>query len=338
MSLLSLTHAFLQEHGLANKPGLVAVSGGADSVALAHVLVQLRARNDLPGLALVHLNHCLRGSTSDEDERFIQSLPTDWQAADVPCYAKRQDVAALAQENHWNLEDAGRRARYEHFTEIARQSGAAWVATGHSADDQAETVLLRLIRGSGLRGLSGIPAIRPLAPGIVLVRPLLAVRRAQIRDYLTQHAISWREDASNQDTRFLRNRVRQELIPFLERDFQEDIIPLLAHTAEQASEVQAFIEELATALLVRAERPRAGATLVFDQQELAASSALLMREMFRLVWRREGWPLAEMGWLDWKRVAAVARGDAGGGDFPGHIRARRKGRVVQVTRLNDKRR
>src|SRR5262249_25956730 len=154
---------------------------------------------------------------SDNDEVFVAALCTRLVAegATLDCRSNRIDVASLARERGANLESVAREARYGWLAEVAREAGAGWVATGHTADDQAETVLHRLRRGTGLRGLCGIPVRRPLAPGIEVVRPLLRVTRAQVLNYLRALGQDFREDRSNSDPRFTRNRIRHELLPLL---------------------------------------------------------------------------------------------------------------------------
>jgi tRNA(Ile)-lysidine synthase len=334
MPLLEPTLSFLKRHALTGARGVVAVSGGPDSVALAHVLVRILKQGDLAGLVFAHVNHRLRGTDSDADERFVQSLPDLWHARDVPVFTQQADVAAFAQSEKMNLEEAGRRIRYAYFGEIARQTGAAWVATGHSADDQAETVLLRLLRGAGIKGLCAIPAVRPLEGNILLVRPWLDVRRAQVLAYLAQHQTAYREDASNQDPRFLRNRVRRDLLPLLEQ-YQPAFKDLLCRLAAQARESQDLLDALAEDLGQRAERPRAGAVLVFDAAILAGAAPIVAREMFRRVWTREGWPQGDMTAADWTRLVELASDTGTAHDLPGGVHVVRMGRVLQLRRAEN---
>src|SRR4029450_7845802 len=182
---------------------LVALSGGPDSVALLHILRTLEQRGGLAVAAAAHFNHQLRGAEADEDELFCRDLAA---ATGVPFIAGRGDVAARARELGRSLEDAARLSRYEVLEQSAGAIGAAAVAVGHSLDDQAETFLLRLIRGAGLAGLAGI---RPRAGRVI--RPLLDISRAELRGYAAEHGIDFRDDASNADVRIPRNRVRLEL-------------------------------------------------------------------------------------------------------------------------------
>src|SRR4029077_4753551 len=151
------------------------ISGGPDSVALAHLSVNLLQDGKIERLIFAHVNHQLRGEESDADEAFVRDLPTRWQIADacLMCKTTRIDVAAIAEAERDNLESVARRERYRWLTHLAKDEGAAWIAAGHSADDQAETVLFRLLRGSGVLGLGGMTECRLLEDELRLVRPLL---------------------------------------------------------------------------------------------------------------------------------------------------------------------
>jgi len=343
-------------------PGVVGVSGGADSVAL---LRALRAC-DVP-LTVAHVNHKLRGSDSDADEAFVRALCA---SLGVECRVTAVDVSALAAGD--NLEATARRVRYDFFAEVAREVGAHWIATAHTADDQAETVLHRLIRGTGLQGLRGIAAERqptPPAPvpeergeqsreascapldaseaptsfsplpsgtgaggvGCLLLRPLLAAARADVLAYLASINQPYREDASNTDTRFTRNRIRHELLPLL-KSFNPDIVSALARLAEHATEAHEVVTLAATDLLARAERPRAGATVVLDAATLCAAPRGALRAALRVLWEREGWPMSAMNFDSWERAVEVADGNAPACDFPAGVSMRHAGRVVQVGR------
>ncbi|MGH9683851.1 MAG: tRNA lysidine(34) synthetase TilS [Candidatus Acidiferrales bacterium] len=212
----------------------VAVSGGADSVALFRLLESLREQLGIT-LATVHLNHSLRGAESDADESFAVELA---RAHGVECIVAREDVAARAARNAWNLEDAARRVRYEFFDRIVAERRATRIAVAHTADDQAETVLAHLIRGTGTTGLAGI---HPVAGSVV--RPLLFVRRHELRVYLRSLAQPWREDSSNRDTRRTRARIREHLLPVLETEFSPAIVKRLGRLARLAREEGLFWDE-----------------------------------------------------------------------------------------------
>lgn len=305
-------------------PGLVvAVSGGPDSVALAHALAAARGGATAP-LVLAHFNHLLRGADSDADEAFVAEL-----AASLPGAAftsTRDEVAARG----GNVEAAARRARYRWLAEVARARGLRAVATGHTADDQAETVLHRLLRGAGVEGLRGIAARRELAPGVEVVRPLLGVTRAEVLAYLRQAGQPARHDSSNDDLRYTRNRIRHQLLPLLARDYNPRAAEALARLAAQAAELADDEARAAGGWLARAELPRAGDMVILDIAVLRQAPRRLVRAALRRVWRRERWAMDGMGHAEWERLADLAAADAGAWDLPGGAHARRRAGVLQL--------
>jgi tRNA(Ile)-lysidine synthase len=219
----------------------VAVSGGADSVGLCRLLLELRAELGIV-LSLVHFNHKLRGTESDEDEQFVADLAQKFQ---VEFHVSSGDVGAEAAENRLSLETVAREMRYDFFRELLQadpENGAVHLdkmATGHTLDDQAETVLMRLLRGTGTRGLSGIyPTIDLLDEDEEflgeVIRPLLPIRRQELEHFLRDIGQPWREDSSNRDPKHTRNRVRHLLLPLLEREFNPAATTTLAELAELA--------------------------------------------------------------------------------------------------------
>jgi tRNA(Ile)-lysidine synthase len=224
----------------------VAVSGGADSVALFRLFESIR--NDLGGtLSVIHFDHSLRGSESELDAQFVAELA---RAHGCEFIRERADVAAAARKNGWNLEDAARRLRYAFFRRITEQDRARRIAVAHTADDQAETVIAHLVRGTGPTGLAGI---YPVAGAIV--RPLLGVRRRELREYLASLGQPWREDSTNDDPCRLRARIRAQLLPHFERDFSPRIVEHLCELARFSREEQTFwsalVEERYGALVNR---------------------------------------------------------------------------------------
>ena len=192
---------------------LAAVSGGADSVCLAHYLAQ-RARILNLEVSLLHVHHGLRGRSADGDAAFVVKLG---ERLGLPVTVVRVDAKARARTRGKGLEDAGRELRYAALTREARRLGCAAVATGHQLDDQAETVLLNLLRGTRLSALAAIPPKRPLTAAIALIRPLLPLSRAEISLYLERHDLPHREDRTNRCEDFTRNWLRAQVIPLLAR-------------------------------------------------------------------------------------------------------------------------
>lgn len=208
---------------------LAGVSGGPDSVALAHWLVQQKRRKGLD-VALLHVHHGLRGRAADRDAAFVLALG---KTLGLPAAVVKADVKALARRRGLGLEDAGRKARYDALLAAARRGRRSVVCVGHQLDDQAETVLLHLLRGTSLAGLGGMAPARPLAPGITLARPLLPLTRAEVLAYLKVHGLDWREDATNASETFERNWVRRRLVPLLE-ERRPGLRERLARIAAQA--------------------------------------------------------------------------------------------------------
>jgi tRNA(Ile)-lysidine synthase len=218
MDLLATVWAYNTDNPILQRDDkvVVGISGGPDSLCLLHVLLQLRERLGLT-LHAAHLNHRLRGPESDVDEEYVNQVAAEWQ---VPLTVSAAQVTALADRDGIGVEEAARRARYQFLGQVATQVGAQKVAVGHNADDQTETVLMHLLRGSGLIGLRGmLPAAPYPLPGfaLTLIRPLLDVPRSAIDVYCREHGLQPRLDRSNLDQVLLRNRLRHDVLPFLER-------------------------------------------------------------------------------------------------------------------------
>jgi len=249
----SLSHSvfdYIRKHELlkaGDRPG-IAVSGGADSIALLRLLLELRKEiGAVP--SIVHFNHQLRGADSDDDERFVADLA---QRHKLELHRGSGAVAAYAAEKRLSLETAAREMRYQYFRQLLREGRVNRIATGHTLDDQAETVLLKIIRGAGGRGLAGIypelsvSSCQPSAVSsqqISIIRPLLGTRRADLEAYLLSLGQSWREDKSNRDLRHMRNRVRHGILPRLERNFNPAVREALAETAEIARAEEEYWEK-----------------------------------------------------------------------------------------------
>jgi tRNA(Ile)-lysidine synthase len=241
VSILRRVSRFARRHELWRPDTrlIAAVSGGSDSVALLVLLNELHLRGDLVLDAVAHVHHGIRGHAADEDERYCRELAA---RLDRPFVCAHVDVPALARRRRQSIEVAGREARRGFFDSVRRDRGADVVATAHTQDDQAETVLLRLVRGSGVRGLGGIsPA------SAHLVRPLLACNRGELRAELISRGQAWREDATNAELSTPRNRVRLELLPYLEQHFNPSVRAGLARLADLARADEAALDRQAAA-------------------------------------------------------------------------------------------
>ena len=267
--------ATIERHGLLRGGELVlaAVSGGPDSMALLHALVELRERFGV-GLHVITLDHGLRGEESRQDALFVQKHAN---SLGLGISVATADVPAVRQQRGGSIEMAARRARYGFYEALATQLHAHKVALGHTADDQAETILLRLLRGGELDALRGMPIARPVAPlsNATIIRPLLEVTRAEVLGYLAERNVPWRSDPSNADPTFLRNWVRHELLPLLE-DRGEGIRSALVGAAGHTRTLCELIGRQAEALV--AAEPGAAR---LDPARLAAAPRLVRREAIR---------------------------------------------------------
>jgi tRNA(Ile)-lysidine synthase len=253
--LVRAVAAFIDQRRLlsAGQAVLVAVSGGCDSVALLEILCQLAGQPERRwNLSVAHLNHRLRPD-ADADADFVRDLAG---RHGLPCVVEAVDVAAIAAARAMSTETAARAARYEFLAQVARRLGATAVATGHHADDNVETILQRIIRGTHLRGLRGIPVQRPLAgaPGVQLIRPLLAVRREQIEQFCIRRGLGWRMDSTNADTVHRRNFIRHELLPLMRDRMNPRVDDALLRLADAAGDTEDHLAETGQALLDRARR------------------------------------------------------------------------------------
>jgi len=253
---------------------LACVSGGPDSVALLHVLNTLSGKLKLR-LAVAHVNHCLRGIDSDGDAAFVALLA---ERLGLPLYHHRADVEGYRRDHGLSIEAAARRVRYEFFRHVAEEKGFDRIATGHHSDDNAEQILMDIFRGSGHRGLSGIPPVRD---GII-VRPLISLTRDDIDGYLTAKGIEARFDKSNLETRYLRNRIRHELLPDLKSSYNPGISKTLNRLAEIVGTEEQWIETLVDAVFDRiATRSRDSDRLYLSISGLKRRHTALQRRLVR---------------------------------------------------------
>lgn len=258
---------------------LVAVSGGPDSVALLHVLFALSSRLQLGPIGVAHLHHGIRGPAADADLEFVVNLAS---AVGAPCHTDKADVPYLAAEQGKSLEEAARHARYAFLAQVRHEHGYGLVATGHTQDDQAETLLLAMLRGAGPGGLGAMA----YQTGH-LVRPLLDATRAQVIRFLRAGGHEYRIDLTNSDTAYRRNRVRHELLPLLEEEYNPNIRATLARTAHLLAEEDAWLEgcvrEALHKALVQSTRPDGVAV---GRQQLASEPLALQRRVIRAAFAR----------------------------------------------------
>jgi tRNA(Ile)-lysidine synthase len=298
-----------------------AVSGGADSVALLLLLLELRKKLGVV-LSVVHFNHKLRGRASEADEKFVARLAAK---LELEFHTAFLHVAKKAETERANLEDAARRARYDYFRSLVESGKVTGIAVAHTADDQAETVLAHLMRGTGITGLGGIhPVVGPV------FRPLLGVRRHELREFLRARKQNWREDLTNRDTKKMRARIRKKLLPLIEKQFQPAIVKHLATLADLAREDELFFDavvgERAAALV---QRSAEGARIEIrdllgplKKEEAPAPSKRLVRWIVEEMKPREG----QVSASHVEAVLKLARSAESGGalSLPGGLEVRRE--------------
>jgi tRNA(Ile)-lysidine synthase len=283
-----------------DQPWVVAVSGGGDSVGLLRLLHQLRERLSLR-LSVAHLDHQARGAESRADAEFVADLAS---SLGLPF-----DLGHWSPSRGAHFEADARIARYQWLTEVARGRGASFVAVGHTRDDQAETILHRIIRGTGVRGLSGIPAKRRLSgePPTWLVRPLLNVSRLQIREYVESLGQEYREDQTNLDVRRTRARIRQDLLPRLATEYNprvaEALVRLGSLAASSERQCDAEVRENSRQAIIDQSADR----VVLRLETLRKLSLFSRAEVIRRVWRGVGWCEGGMSGRRWRRIALLAR-------------------------------
>lgn len=250
---------------------LIGISGGADSVCLLDLFraVAKKWRLELFG---IHINHQLRQNAA-RDERFVKHLLDLW---GIPLTVVRVNVTDFARRNKLGVEDAARQLRYKNYDRVAKRLRCNRVALGHNADDNLETIILNLIRGAGLRGLSGIPIRRD-----IFIRPLLKIRRDAIRDYLRARAIDWVEDETNEDVKFRRNFIRQEVVPVLKR-LNPALADTVARTAAIIGAEDSFLDFLATRVLEKIAHPEQRQLLI-DINEFNSYNNVLKRRMVKVL-------------------------------------------------------
>jgi tRNA(Ile)-lysidine synthase len=334
---------FLQElargvpdRGIWDAPVVVAVSGGADSVALLTGLDRLRP----PGIAaariiVAHGRHDLRAEAG-ADARFVAHL-----AAKLGATAAIRDLPVLERDGvrGEGIEARARRARRGFFRELALEHGARAVLLAHTADDQAETVLHRALRGTGLGGLGGMAPAARLCDGIAILRPLLRVPRAVVREAVVALGQGWCEDATNADTRFARNFLRHDILPRCEAGPYPAASAALVRLAGHAAAAARAVASAAERMVEMHGSRHAGGRIVIQTRRLAGLDERLVAEIFVTLWRREEWPQRDMAARHYEALATMALAAAETGrrrpftlELPGGVRARAADGEMELSR------
>jgi tRNA(Ile)-lysidine synthase len=296
---------------------VVGVSGGADSVGLLLGLVQLVTGP----IVVAHAEHDLRAEAAD-DRRFVQALAA---ALGLPCEWRRLAVQTDRAEQGEGLEARARRLRYEFLADVAHGRGARHVLVAHTADDQAETILHRILRGTGLTGLTGMRRARELCDGVALLRPLLDVSRADVRRFVEEAGSGWREDASNADCDRARNFLRHELLSRCLTGPYPAATESLLRLGRQATAATSVAAEAATFLLDRVSERLSDGGILLQARELVGLGAAVRAEIVVALWRREQWPRRDLSAAHIESVAtllaaAAERDPPIAIDLPGGVR------------------
>jgi tRNA(Ile)-lysidine synthase len=289
---------------------LIAVSGGLDSTVLLHLVNRL-AREWPLRLSAAHFNHQLRGAAADGDEQFVRDLCVSW---GIPFESGRGDVRSHASEHHLSQEAAARELRYAFLRELAERSDCGAIATAHHAGDQAETLLDRLIRGAGVRGLAGIVQMSKIGnTGVNLIRPLLFASRFEIGEYAEKNALVFRNDATNLDLRIRRNRIRHELLPQLAK-YNPQIVSALAGTAAHLREAEEYISSEARAGLRRCLSHCDCEKITLEKEPFLSYFTLLQKYILQEAWQLLGGDLRIFDsdlWIALENFIAAGRSDRG---------------------------
>ena len=298
--LVQRIRKFAEEHRILEKGDkvLIAISGGPDSVALLHILLELREEYALK-LILAHMEHGIRGDESREHAGFVQRIG---RKLGLDCFIRHVDVPLLSRMEGMSMEEAARKARYQFFRETARRAGATKIALGHTADDQAETLLMRLLRGSGIDGLAAMHPRRE--EDIPLIRPLLNIFHREILEFLQEQEISFCLDSTNQELDYLRNRVRLHLIPLLSREYNPQILSTLHQTASILGEEREWAASQVKEKLGQCLKSVEGKKMHLDMDAFLALPLALQREVLREAVQRATSSPYKIGFI---KVCAVLR-------------------------------
>ncbi|MFC1676816.1 tRNA lysidine(34) synthetase TilS [Planctomycetota bacterium] len=311
VELEKTTSEFIKDKALFSSAAriLLAVSGGADSMALLYAMTQLKLNGELDAeLYCAHINHKLRGSDADTDERFVIE---EAEKLNIPVTVTQVDVPAYAEKNKLSIETAARHLRIESLSSIARQYNCGYIATAHHKDDNAETIIQRLTRGTGFRGLTGIRPKRNLGQGIFFTSPLLNLTREQILEYLKLRDIKWRRDHTNTDCKYRRNYIRHRLIPELQKNCSKPLAQTLFTLSESArgfaSLLEADLEKIRDNIITFTDQ-----TVTVLIKELLAQYQPLRVELLREAILKIGCGERDLTQDHYLRILELARNKDGG--------------------------
>ena len=330
LSALSLEREFSQSESLTRQAEagvLLAVSGGADSTAMLRCFVAFVQSQTVPAaIHVAHVNHALRGNESDDDTTFVRQLAAKF---DLPYHETRLTPEMFAADDSGSFEAAARKLRYDFLQKTAEQNSLRHVAVAHNADDQAETILHRIIRGTGIAGLAGIPPVRPLGEAVSLIRPMLTFSRRKILAYLAAIKQPFRTDSTNAESHYTRNKIRHDLLPLLASEYNHAVVDTILRLGTQAADWSEYVKSQADALYDRAVTNHTNHVAV-RVDVLADVPPLLIRELFVMIWTRQHWHLRDMTFTHWQQLAEMTlRQTPNKQVFPGAVIAERS--VAQLT-------
>ena len=313
---------------------MIAVSGGPDSVALLVALHTLRQNSrrqngiDAPGrFEAAHFNHRWRGEASDEDERFVAELCG---TLSVPLHIDR----ATEETNVPRSEVAARDQRYAFLQRTAEQRGARYLVTAHTANDQAETIMHRILRGTSMHGRRGIQATRKISAALTVVRPVLWARRSDVVEYLERKQQGYRTDSSNADQKYTRNRIRADLLPKLAEDYNPSVVEALLRLGTLANETMLELDSLVAKKAIECRLSNSvenSDAIELDLERLANESEFMQREIILHLWRQQGWPEQGMSFQHWTKLVKSIH-EQTVRSFPGSIELRAGNRQAKLTR------
>ncbi len=293
---------------------VVGCSGGADSVALTRALFELKPSSTT--LVLAHYNHCLRGAESHADQAFVESL-----ASELGLICKLE--SAGSESNSTSDESTLRDRRYDFLGRLAGEMGARYVAIAHTADDRVETTLHNLIRGTGLKGLAGIPPYRDLGSDFVLIRPIIDVWRSEVETYLQQRNQSFRQDSSNFKDDYTRNRIRNQLIPLITENFSAQAKQAIHRTSLIVEEAHETLDELGQSWLNEAIECQSLEMVLLKRPATTRLSWPVLQLALVTLWKQKNWPLQAMSNNHWALIRDLwenPTGDVTTIELPGKIK------------------
>lgn len=329
-SLLTVVRNILEMQDVIQQPVVVAVSGGVDSVVLLSLLCDLRQELSL-SLHVAHFDHKLR-DVSAADARWVAEL-CDVLGVDftIGTSTSTSNGGAVS-----GVEETARRERYTFLESVARNVNAKWICVAHTRDDQAETVMHHIARGTGLKGLQGIPRVRKLSDEHVILRPLLDVSRDQLEEELQSRKLNHRQDETNQDARYTRNRIRHDVLPYLRKTLNPQVTDALVRLSQQASETQLLVQDWVEEILADVIVERSPRRILLSVEPLRGRREALISALFVELWTQQNWPRRQMTREHWLRLVSMVDPEGPAGlSCPGNLQVTRRRKALEICLLDE---